>query len=331
MRTAGKAIGFALILGVLGLAGPRRARAQDMPPAAAHAPNADELIAAGVALRKEGRDEEALATFERARALHPSSHATAQVALAHQALAHWREAERELKEALVDQDDAWLARNRVYLEESLIGLQAHLGWVEMESNVDGAEAWIGGQPLGRLPFASPVRVDAGSVTLEVRAPGYAPIQRTVRVEGNATVHAAFLFVVQPPAPPATSGEPVAPSNRVERHSPATATAGWIAAATGGGLLLTGIAGLVTREWEAQLYNDDSQCTPLPGETRYQRCATHRDIGSTAQTVAIIAFSGAAAAALAAGLLLSRRPAPAQTAKPFGCTTAGLAVVCAGTF
>jgi hypothetical protein len=284
-----------------------------------------------VALRKQGRDAEALATFERARALHPSSRAVAQVALAHQALAQWREAESGLKDALAGSDDPWIERNRVYLEQSLVGVQAHLGWLEVESNLDGAEAWIAGQLLGQLPFASPVRVDAGSVTVKVRAPGYAPIQRTLRVEGNATVHADFLFVVQPPAQPAMSSEPVAASTRVERPGSANATAGWIAAATSGALLLTGVAGLVTREWEARFYNDDGNCGPLPGETRYQRCATNRDIGSAAQTVAIIALSGAAAAAVASGLLFWRTTARVQTAKPFGCTTAGLGLVCGGKF
>ena len=79
----------------------------------------EDLIALGIHLRKEGRDAEALGTFERAYAQHPSPRAAAQVALAHHALAQWREAERGLLEALDRPEDPWVARNRVYLQESL--------------------------------------------------------------------------------------------------------------------------------------------------------------------------------------------------------------------
>src|SRR4030081_1347046 len=90
----------ALVVGVLFLSTPSIALAQQPPNTATREPTDEALIAQGVALRKEGQDADALAVFERAYALHPSSRAVVQIALAHQALAHWREAERGLIAAL---------------------------------------------------------------------------------------------------------------------------------------------------------------------------------------------------------------------------------------
>jgi hypothetical protein len=330
MRTAARAVQCSLVVGLLVASSPR-AHALDAPGVAAHEPDDDDLIAVGVALRKQGRDEEALAAFERAYALRASARAVAQIALAHQAMAHWLEAERGFEQALAAEADPWIARNRVYLEESLVGVRAHLGWLEVEADVEGAEAWSGAQLLGRLPLASPVRLVAGDLTIEVRAPGRAAIQRTLRVEGNATVHAAFVFAAPPVAPQAAPRTVAAASPRAERSSPWTTSAGWIAAGAAGGLALAGIAGLVTREWEAQIYDDDSRCGPLPGVTRYQRCGTNRDIGSAAQTVAIVAFSGAGVAAVVSGVLLLRAPPQARSAKGFGCVLAGPGLLCSSPF
>jgi hypothetical protein len=326
---AATAVQCSLVVGILATSPP--AHALDGPGPAAHEPDDDDLIAVGVALRKQGRDEEALAAFERAYALRASARAVAQIALAHQALAHWPEAERGFEQALAAQDDPWILRNRVYLEESLVGVRAHLGWLEVEANVEGAEAWSGGQLLGRLPLASPVRMVAGEVTIEVRAPGQAAIVRTLRVEGNATVHATFVFAASPVAPQAPLRLAPAAPTRSERSTPWTTSAGWIAAGVAGGLVLAGIGGVVTREWEAQIYDDDSRCGPLPGVTRYQRCGTNRDIGSAAQTVAIVAFSGAAVAAIGSGVLLLRAPPQTRSAKRVGCAMAGLGLLCSSPF
>jgi hypothetical protein len=131
------------------LAVPCGAQAQ-LPNGHSQEPTEEDLIAIGIHLRKEGRDAEALGTFERAYAQHPSPRAAAQMALAHHALAQWREAERGLVAALDSREDPWIARNRVYLEESLTVVQAHLAWLEVDSNVAGAEVWVDGAPRGRL-------------------------------------------------------------------------------------------------------------------------------------------------------------------------------------
>jgi PEGA domain len=290
----------------------------------------DALIANGVALRKEGRDIEALAVFRRAYAVHPSPRALAQIALANQALAHWPDAEQGLMDAMRASDDEWITRNRAYLEQSLSAVQAHLASLEVESNVAGAEFYVAGELLGRLPLDHPLRVSEGDVTLEVRAAGYSPLVRTLHVEAKSQVHAAFTFAL----PAAPSANQSSKTTAVEHPSarggaPSVRTWGLVTFAAAAGLALVGVAGVVTREVEAHIYNDDSQCGPLAGQSRADRCGTHRDIGMAAQTVAIGAFAGAGAAGAVSGLLLLRnpRPAPGQVS----CTVAGSGLACGAAF
>jgi hypothetical protein len=305
-------------------------------PASAASPEAtdEELIAKGVALRKEGQDAEALAVFERAYAVRATPRAVVQMALAHQALAHWREAEHGLIAGLRESDDPWIARHRTHIEESLAAIQEHLAALEVESNLAGAELWIRGVPWGRLPLDRPVRVEAGDVIVEVRAPGYAPVQQTLHVEPKSHVHAAFTLVSQlaPIAYP-TGQRPATDRSDAGRPTFGTRRLAWITLGSAGAFALVGIAGLVTREWEAQIWNDDTQCAPPPGRSRSDRCGTNRDIGGAAQTIAIAAFAGSGVAVVVSGALFLRssRAASVPTTGLVGCGIGGPGFVCSGAF
>jgi hypothetical protein len=301
---------------------PFSAFAQERSSAAEPESTDDRLIADGVSLRKAGKDAAALALFEIAYAQHPSARAVAQMALAHQALGQWREAERGLVEAMRSSDDAWVARERVYLEEGLAAVRAHLAWLDVDSNLAAAEIWIGGEHVATLPLSSPLRVTAGTVIVEARAPGHPPFQRTMSIDGGTTAHATFALLVDSHASVAD-----------ERSSGSMRTAGWITLSISGGLLLAGIAGEVTREREAQIYDDDSQCGPSAGQSRNARCGTNRDIGSAAETLGIAALAGAGVGfAIAAGLLHggSAKPSARVTARG-GCGVTGSGLGCSGTF
>jgi hypothetical protein len=84
---------------------------------------------------------------------------------------------------------------------------------------------------------------------------------------------------------------------------------------------------VVREWEARIYDDDSLCGPTASLSRYQRCGSNRDIGSSAQTAAIVAFAGAGVVGVATGILLvagtGRSDPPAAARLTCGITGAGL--------
>jgi hypothetical protein len=296
-------------------------------------PTDEEAIANGIELRKAGEDEAALAEFERAYALRPSPRCAAQIALARQALGEWVAGERALLEALGAGTDPWVARNRGYLEASLAAIQEHVGVIEVEADVDGAEVWVDGVLRGRLPIDGGVRVAEGEVAVELRTPRFPAAHRTVRVQGKSRVQVLFTFAndrqeavipLEAPLPTtvtatagsrpvvtaAASGEAPGPPPVAAAHPSPLRTAGWVVLGAGGVLALGGTAALVVRDWEATLYNDDARCGPLivggVPETRYDRCKTNRDIGSTAETMAIVGFAGAALAASAGVVLLLGR-------------------------
>src|SRR5207237_7769034 len=112
---------------------------------------------------------------------------------------------------------------------------------------------------------------------------------------------AFTFV-EPPAAPPLAVAPALTSAQPSANPWPTRRAGWAVAAGAGALVVVGIAGLVTREWEARIY-DDSRCDPLPGQTRQDRCGTHRDLGMAAEGGAIASFIGGGVTAAIAGVLL----------------------------
>jgi tetratricopeptide (TPR) repeat protein len=300
----------------------------------------DRLIATGIALRKEGRDAEALEAFERAQALHPSPRALAQIALAHQALKRWREAERGLLDALSRADDPWIARHSVYLNASVAAVQTHLGWLAVDCNVEGAELWVGGELAGRLPLAAPLRVTIGALEVEVRAPGYVTSARTLSIEAAAKLHESFALAEVPPPPvqsspalveqkpakPAPVGEPTT------RASSGKRTAAWITLAGAAVLLGGGIAMQVLREHEVALYNDDSVCYRGPGP-RDDYCGSDRDAANTYTIAAIVLYAGSAAAGLASGYLFLKRPSPASrpAAARVSCGFVGLGATCGGVF
>jgi hypothetical protein len=300
----------------------------------------EELIARGVTLRKQGDDASALAVFEQAYSLRRSPRAAAQMALANQALGQWVRAEPGLVEALGATGDAWVDRNRPYLEESLVAVRAHLGWLAVESNAAGAEVWIGSKLAGRLPLDAPLRVAAGDLVAMVRAPGYTEVQRTLHVDAGERALAAFTFVgpseaaASPiPPEPASVGTPAPVIGDEKRLPPSRHKAAWLTLVGAGALGLVGVGALVTREWEARIYDDDARCGPAGGLSRYARCGTNRDIGSAAQTVAAIALTGSAVAGVTGGVLLlggSRRD-PSPAAVSLGCSLAAQGIVCDGAF
>jgi len=146
-------------------------------------------IEQGIALREQGRDEEALRLFQQVFDESGSPRALAQVALAEQALGRFVEAEAHLAEALGRGDDPFIRRNREALEGDRGGIRLSCGGLRVEGGVPGAEIRIADVAVGVLPLDAPVRVVAGSVAIEVRAEGYERFIDTVIVRGgqSATV------------------------------------------------------------------------------------------------------------------------------------------------
>src|SRR5436305_2127194 len=100
------------------------------------------LLKKGIELRRNGRDREALAEFQRAAQISRTARATAQIALAEQALGLWVEAESDIKDALASAQDPWIAKNRAVLEGALRTIRNHVGTLEIWGAPEGAEVLL---------------------------------------------------------------------------------------------------------------------------------------------------------------------------------------------
>jgi hypothetical protein len=156
-------------------------------PNVAHAGDPAEveaIVKRGVELRRQGRDADALAEFQKAAKLEDSPRIAAQLALAEQALGLWAEAHGHLAHALERPGDAWIAKNRPILDQSLTTIETHLGRIDVWGSPDGAEVFIDGKGIGKLPSASAWTL-AGRVELRASAPGRIDVQRTVEISPGA--------------------------------------------------------------------------------------------------------------------------------------------------
>ncbi len=199
-------LAFALAAGV--------ASAQTQPSAAVNV--ADPSIEHALALREQGRDHEALAEFATVWTRSRSPEARAQMALASMALGRWVEAEQQLREALDATDHPWITARRSLLEGALAEMRQHLGRLEVMGNIAGAEVFLDGATLGRLPMSAPAWAREGTLVLEVRAEGYQPLQRRVVIAPGVLSRETVALV-----PAAQVEARVAPPAVVPRMTAAT--------------------------------------------------------------------------------------------------------------
>jgi hypothetical protein len=292
-------------------------------------------ILRGVDLRRAGRNAEALGEFQAGFALSPTPRARAQIALALQAMGNWLSAERGLVEALQQGDDAWIAQYRDVLEGALATVRGHLAWLYVEVDVAEGDLLISGARVRALPLTDPVRVVAGSLDIEVRAPGHAPGRATVDVPPGGAAHARLTLQpfppeaqsrIQPARPPSPSPPLAAPQTGDRR------LAAMIALATAGVLAGAGAAAWVVYDTNASIYNNDAECLSA-NQTRGQKCGGYADAAKIALGAEIGALAGAAVAAGIGAWLLWRPPAAARPAHAdVWCAAGGaLRIVCGGTF
>jgi hypothetical protein len=188
MSSIGKVVArLALVLTLLGALA-SVAAAQDIDP----------IVKKGTDLRRQGRDREALAEFQRAAQVNETPRVTAQIALAEQALGLWEDSWAHLKKALDHEGDPWIQKNHAVLQTALGVIEEHVGIVEIWGTPDGAEVLLDSRPIGRLPSAQPVAVTSDQASLVVRSAGYIDVTRTLKVKIGALVRE---HVELHPAPP----------------------------------------------------------------------------------------------------------------------------------
>jgi hypothetical protein len=304
-------------------------------------------IRKGLELRQKGQDEEALKEFRHAYELSKSSRALAQIALAEQALGRWMEAESHLTEALTHTEESWIGRNKKHLDQALNDIQGHLGSLELSGETKEGTVKVDGVQVATLPLKAPLRVPAGSIALEVEAPGFLPIGRTVVVPARGLAREPLVFVAVaatrpwPPENPAGAAGIVTSQAEKPLARPTTwgtgRTVGVIVGVAALGSLGIGIAYHLQHESRAKSYNSHG-CTPASGLPPSDCQSLYSGVNS-AEYIAIAGYVGTAVlGGLATYLLVSGPSAPADkvaaadTGFRFQCgPTVGLGVVCAGRF
>ncbi len=303
--------------------------------ACAQRTDADALISRGNALRRAGRDEDALPLYRQAWEVSRSPYARAEIALAEAATGRWREAADDLDAALAA-PDAWIARHRGVLDAVRSTIAQHLGTLELTCDVAHATVDVDGRTVGVTPLPSPLRLAEGEVTVVVRADGRPLVTRRLTITANATtrehVSLASTEIARAEPPPTgatlTSTPGVAPRRRVaipitddERTTPLPAppsgvqsALGWTAAALAGVSFAVGVGALVAqRDGRAQLpaYNGcTDQATCLDLCTRVDSCRSQYESEEAWRAVAWTGFIVGGALSAAAVALLVTAPADA---------------------
>jgi len=186
------------------------------------ADDVEAILKRGTELRRQNRDSEALAEFQRASRIQGSPRVDAQMALAEQALGLWLEAHTHLSHALERGNDAWIKKNRTPLDQALATIRTHLGLVEIWGEPAGAEVQLDGKVVGKLPQVSLwLAAASGGVPLQVTAEGYVTLSKILIVPDGVRIreHVALRSSPQPLATTAAAAS-----------SPGSATAPKLAAA-----------------------------------------------------------------------------------------------------
>ena len=232
----------------------------------------------GMALFREHRDAEAREVF---RALAESTReprALARLAATEASLGEWVQAEEHLRAALELRTDPWVIANRASADGGLEGdlrrYSARVGRIDVRCETPSAELWLGGRRAATLPLREPLRVAAGVLTFEVRAPGHVTEVRQETVPGgpDGLVRVLVALSPAPAAPPlavVTARPAIGPlaglaPPRQPLRQPEPSRPPWLAlglAGTGLGLvgIVVGAAGLVLRNGHATAFNDIRRC------------------------------------------------------------------------
>jgi hypothetical protein len=316
------------------LAGAPAARAQTPPDAGVEA-----LLRGGFELRRAGRDEQAAAAFAEAYRIAPSPRTAANLGLARQSMGAWLDAERLLGEALAAPRDPWVSRNRAALDAAREVVGRHLGTVELRGGAAGAEVRVDGALVGTLPLAAPLRVLAGGISIELRAPGYATVLRRFVVDPGSVVRETVEMRPEAPAAP----EPPLPVAPVVVAAPPVVAAvapppparpshplrpwGVAGLALGGAALATGVTAVLLQRGDAERFNRD--CAPGSNDPA---CVDLDRSAATWTTLSWVALPIGAAAAVA-GTVALLWPAPSERARAAAvrCAPAGAGVACGAAF
>ena len=286
----------AVALMIVALLHPALARTDEADP--------DGLIMRGLDLRRAGRSADALALFRRAYEAAPSPRTLGQMGLVESSLQLWADAEAHLVAALATPSDAWVRRNRQFLDQAKERAKEHMAELVI-TGPPGTRVSLGERPIGALPLATPVHLVEGEITINATSAGYKPLSLDLSIKGGA--RAAVSIVLEPIDLAARNSEV---QDRVSLSPPAIRWRLWTGttlAVAGAGALIWGIA------WVAL----DGRHTCGAGQPA--NCANTYDT----RTPGILLAAGGGALAFAGGVLLHSGLHPAPLNVTLGMTTHSL--------
>jgi hypothetical protein len=296
--------------------------AQPLAVGAGSSNEADGLIRHGIELRKAHDDEGAAREFQKAYDQVHTPRAAGQLGLAEQALGRWEDAERHVGEALRAAGDSWVMKNRAILDEALGAIQGHLARIEVIGDPEGADVSVNGRVVGKLPLKEVVRVSAGEVEVELHAPDYVPVQRTLTIvagqyqrlvlhltkEASSAEAPSVTKVAGDQTPPQSGSTPVTPliavSPPAEEPSTVRTVLKWSAAGLAGVGLVVGIVATIEHGNNVSAFdNHTPRCFDNNGtavdanKVPVQACQESLDSYRSDTTWAIVGFAGAGAFAV----------------------------------
>jgi hypothetical protein len=319
--------------------------------------DAETLIRRGIELRKAHDDEGAVRAFQQAYDQVHTPRAAGQLGLAEQALGRWEDAERHVGEALRTASNPWVAKNRATLDEAIGTIQAHIGRVEILGDPGGAEVSVNGRTVGKLPLPDAVRVSAGEVDVEIRAPGFVPAHRTLTIVGGQYQRVALHLTKEATAPIPTPGPTLASTQSAPSAAIAVSASGssqppsqlrtvikWSAAGVAGVGLAVGVIATIAHGKNVSAFNARQPgCADNNGKavhadgTPAPECQGDLNAYRSDTTWAIVGFAAAGAFAatwLVLQLTEGSHPAGAHQAllKPICApSSSGLGIGCAVRF
>jgi len=259
----------------------------------------EEAIARAVALRRAGRDDDALRLLRDLHDARPTPRVLAQLALAEQATGAWLDAAEHLDRAL-DADDVWITEHRDVLEAARVEIGAHLGQLDVVTDAPSAWVRVNGGERRPLPLDAPLRVVAGDTVVEVGAEDHHAISRVVQVPGGGRARERFTLV---PA----SRDVTAPSGRHPGRVDGSAgrrARGWGILGVGAALVVGGGVGVAVRNVAIRDFNADA-CARVDGLSRDEECPELRPRWRRAGATGWVLIGVGAVAALG-GLVLGIR-------------------------
>jgi hypothetical protein len=121
-------------------------------------------------------------------------------------------------------------KNLSTLQGSLQNVRNEIGEIHVTGEPAGAEVWVNGRQVGRLPLQKPIRLDKGTAEIQLRAAGHVTAAETLILTGGRKESRNFRLEREPRAamsatPPDVVAQTGAPVARTGAPESATAPTG----------------------------------------------------------------------------------------------------------